>query len=55
MNGYPVRRIPNFCNALCNFDLNTMVWTPLEDIDVWYNICTKEQFKSGIYELEGGK
>ena len=34
VNGYPVRRIANFNNELCNFDLNTMEWTPLKDIDV---------------------
>ena len=52
INGYPVRRILNFNNELCNFDLNTMEWTPLKDIDVYYNILTKEQYMQNCYTVE---
>lgn len=52
VNGYPVRRIANFNNELCNFDLNTMEWTPLRDIDVYYNILTKEQYMQNCYTVE---
>ena len=52
VNGYPVRRIPNFNNELCNFDLNTMEWTPLKNIDVYYNILTKEQYMQNCYTVE---
>ena len=52
VNGYPVRRIPNFNNKLCNFDLNSMEWTPLRDIDVYYNILTKEQYMQNCYTVE---
>lgn len=52
VNGYPVRRIPNFNNELCNFDLNTMEWTPLKNIDVYYNILTKEQYQANCYTVE---
>ena len=52
VNGYPVRRIANFNNELCNFDLSTMEWTPLKNIDVYYNILTLEQFEQNCYEVE---
>ena len=52
VNGYPVRRIPNFNNELCNFDLNAMEWTPLKNIDVYYNILTKEQYMQNCYTVE---
>lgn len=52
VNGYPVRRIPNFNNELCNFDLNTMEWIPLKDIDVYYSILTKEQYQLNCYTVE---
>lgn len=52
VNGYPVKRIANFNNELCNFDLNAMEWTPLKNIDVYYNILTKEQYKSSCYTVE---
>lgn len=52
VNGYPVRKIPNFNNELCNFDLNTMEWTPLRNIDVYYNILTKEQYQANCYTVE---
>ena len=52
VNGYPVRRIANFNNELCNFDLNTMEWTPLKDIDVYYNILTKEQYMQNCYKID---
>ena len=48
VNGYPVRKING---KLCNFDLNEMEWTPLENIDVWENIVTKEQFESMEYKV----
>ena len=51
VNGYPVRKING---KLCNFDLNEMEWTPLENIDVWENIVTKEQFEKEEYVF-GGK
>ena len=52
VNGYPVRRIANFNNELYNFDLNTMEWTPLKDIDVYYNILTKEQYMQNCYKID---
>lgn len=52
VNGYPVRRIANFNNELCNFDLNTMEWIPLKDIDVYYSILTKEQYQLNCYTVE---
>lgn len=52
VNGYPVRRIPNFNNELCNFDLNNMEWTPLKEIDVYYNILTKELYQANCYTVE---
>ena len=55
VNGYPVRKIPNFNNELCNFDLNKMEWIPLKNIDVYYNILTKEQYESNCYTVERKK
>ena len=52
VNGYPVRRIINFNNELCNFDLNTMKWAPLRNIDVYYNILTKEQYMQNCYKID---
>ncbi len=52
VNGYPVRRIANFNNELCNFDLNTMEWTTLKNIDVYYNILTKEQYMQNCYKTD---
>ena len=52
VNGYPVRRIANFNNELCNFDLNTMEWTLLKNIDVYYNILTKEQYMQNCYKID---
>ena len=52
VNGYPVRRIPNFNNELCNFDLNTMEWTLLKNIDVYNNILTKEQYTQNCYKTD---
>ena len=52
VNGYLVRKIPNFNNELCNFDLNKMEWIPLKNIDVYYNILTKEQYKQNCYEVD---
>lgn len=51
INGYPVRRILNFNNKLCNFDLNNMEWIPLEEIDVWYEVVTKEMMESISYKV----
>lgn len=52
VNGYPVRRILNFNNVLCVFDLNIMEWVPLESIDVWYTIWTKEELQNIEYKIE---
>ena len=52
VNGYPVRKIPNFNNELCNFDLNKMEWTQLKNIDVYYNILTKERYMQNCYTVE---
>ena len=52
VNGYPVKRIANFNNELCNFDLNAMEWTPLKNIDVYYNILTKELYQSNCYTVK---
>ena len=52
VNGYPVRRIANFNNELCNFDLNNMEWTTLKDIDIYYNILTKELYQANCYTVE---
>lgn len=52
VNGYLVRKIPNFNNELCNFDLNKMEWIPLKNIDVYYNILTKEQYKQNCYKVD---
>lgn len=49
VNGYICKRIPNFDNKMCNFDLNLMQWIPLEDIDIWYDVVTHEQFKQMKY------
>lgn len=49
VNGYLCRYITDINTGkeiLCNFDLNEMRWIPLEDIDVWESIVTKEQFAS---------
>ena len=48
VNGYPVRENNG---KLCNFDLNNMEWIPLEEIDVWESIVTKEQFESVEYKV----
>lgn len=55
VNGYYVRRIANYNNELCVFDLNTMQWTPLTEIDVFYSIVTHEQFSSIEYKVEEDK
>jgi hypothetical protein len=52
VNGYYCKRIPNFLNKMCNFDLNTMEWTPLENIDIWYNILTKEQYNANCFTVK---
>ena len=52
VNGYPVRRILNFNNKLCNFDLNKMEWIPLDEIDVWYKVVTKEMMESISYKVK---
>ena len=54
VNGYYVNEITDIDTGLpilCNFDLNTMRWTPLEEIDIWYSIVTKEQFESIEYKV----
>lgn len=55
VNGYYVRKIANYNNELCVFDLNTMQWTPLTEIDVFYSIVTHEQMQSIEYKLEEDK
>lgn len=52
VNGYYVRKIANYNNELCVFDLNVMQWVPLTEIDIFYNIVTREQFKSIEYKVE---
>lgn len=52
VNGYYTRKIANYNNELCAFDLNTMQWTPLTEIDVFYSIVTHEQFSSIEYKVE---
>ena len=48
VNGY-ICRIIN--NKMCNFDLNVMEWVRLEDIDIWYDIVTKEDFEAMKYVI----
>ena len=55
VNGYYTRKIANYNNELCAFDLNTMQWTPLTEIDVFYSIVTHEMFESIEYKVEEGK
>lgn len=52
VNGYYTRKIANYNNELCTFDLNTMQWTPLTEIDVFYSIVTHEQFENIEYKVE---
>lgn len=49
VNGYLCR---NINGKMCNFDLNMMEWTPLENIDIWDNILTHEQYENNCYRLE---
>ena len=49
VNGYICKRKPNFGNKMCNFDLNVIEWTPLDEIDIFYDIVTKEQFNRMKY------
>ena len=54
VNGYLCRYITDINtgkNFLCNFDMNEMRWIPLEDIDVFESIVTKEQFASMEYKF----
>ena len=58
VNGYPVRYITDVDTGekvLCNFDLNTMEWTLLKNIDIWYDVVTHEQFSSMEYRLGGNE
>ena len=55
VNGYYVRKIANYNNELCVFDLNVMQWIPLTEIDVFYSIVTHEQFESIEYKVEEDK
>ena len=48
VNGYICRIIDN---KMCNFDLNVMEWVRLEDIDIWYDIVTKEDFEAMKYVI----
>ena len=52
VNGYYVRKIANYNNELCVFDLNTMQWIPITEIDVFYSIVTHEQFSQMEYKVE---
>lgn len=49
LNGYPVKEIKG---VLCNFDLNVMEWTPLENIDVVETIVTREYLEEIMYRVE---
>lgn len=49
VNGYICRIIDN---KMCNFDLNVMEWVLLEDIDIFYDIVTKEDFEAMKYVIE---
>lgn len=48
LNGYLVRKING---ELCNFDLNTMEWTLLKNIDIFESLVTKQQFESIEYKI----
>lgn len=52
VNGYYVRKIANYNNELCAFDLNVMQWIPLAEIDVFYSIVTHEQMANIEYKVE---
>lgn len=52
VNGYYTRKISNYNNELCVFDLNLMQWMPLTEIDVFYNILTHEQYEANCYEVK---
>ena len=49
VNGYVCRKIKN---KMCNFDLNEMQWIPLENIDIFYSIATKESFEKINYKIK---
>ena len=54
MNGYYCRYITDINTGeehLCNYDLNEMRWIPLENIDVWESIVTKEAFAQMEYKV----
>ena len=56
VNGYYCNYITDINTGekhLCNFDLNTMEWTPLKNIDVWESIVTKQQFEAIEYKIGG--
>lgn len=58
MNGYICRYITDIDTGeehLCNYDLNEMQWIPLEDIDIWESVVTKEQFSQAEYKIEKGE
>lgn len=58
MNGYICRYITDIDTGeehLCNYDLNEMRWIPLEDIDIWESVVTKEQFSQAEYKIEKGE
>lgn len=55
VNGYYTRKIANYNNELCAFDLNTMQWIPITEIDVFYSIVTHEMFESIEYKVEEEK
>ena len=52
VNGYYTRKIANYNNELCVFDLNIMQWIPITEIDVFYSIVTHEQMANIEYKVE---
>ena len=55
VNGYYCRYITDIntgAKYLCNYDLNEMRWIPLENIDIWDNILTKEQYEANCYKVK---
>lgn len=58
VNGYICRYITDIDTGeeyLCNYDLNEMRWIPLENIDIWESVVTKEQFARMEYKIEKGE
>ena len=49
VNTYVCRK---YNGKMCNYDLNTRKWEPLEDLDIIETILTKEQFEANCYKME---